>query len=124
MNLILTVLVLLAPVGLIYGWVCYFTPIPTEPTGWRSRATLLSLTLVSLAGLLWLFTMINPPDANWATGAGVGHQLAWVYARARFGLAGLLLAFLISLFGRPRLILPITVACVGAGVFWIVSTMP
>lgn len=124
MNLVVTIIVLLAPVGLIYGWICYFTPADEESRGWRSRATLLSLVLVSLAGLLWPMTMIYLPGADWRTGASVGHQIAWEYARARVALYSSLAALVMCLFGRPRLILPIAVACIGTGLFWLSSTMP
>lgn len=123
MNLIATIVVLSAPVMLIYGWVCDFTPASEESVGWRGRATLLSLVLVSLAVLLWLLMELLMPGADWRTGAGVGHQVAWV-ARARVALYALLVALVLGLFGRPRLILPIAVACIGTGLFWLVSTMP
>jgi len=123
-NLVATIVVLLAPVGLIYGWVRYFTPASGEPAGWRGRTALLSLTLVSLAGALWLVTMLHMPGADWRSGAGVGDQIVWVYARARVALYALLTALVLCLFGRPRLILPIAVACVGTGLFWVFSTMP
>jgi len=123
-NIIGILIVLLTPVALIYAWVCYFTPAGKEPTGWRSRATFLSLASVSLAALLWLQMMPRLPGADWRTGAGVGHQVAWMYARTRAAFGVLLLAFVLSLFGRQGLILPIAVACVGTAVFWLASTMP
>jgi len=123
-NMIGILLVLLTPVALIYAWVCYFTPADKEPRGWRSRATFLSLALASLAGVLWLEMMTWLPGADWRTGAGVGHQVAWEYARTRAALGVLLLAFVLNLFGRPRLILPIALACIGAAAFWLFSTMP
>jgi hypothetical protein len=123
-NAVATILVLLAPVALIYGWACFLTPKSGEPAGWRSRATLLSLTLVSLAVLLWFVTMLHMPGADWRTGAGVGHQVAWVYTRARAASYALLAALVVCFIGRPRLILPIAVACVGTAMFWLFSTMP
>jgi hypothetical protein len=123
-NFIATIVVLSAPVMLIYGWICYFTPRSQEPVGWRGRATLLSLVLVSLAASLWLLMELRMPGADWRTGTGVGHQVAWVYAHARVALYALLVALVLSLFGRPRLILPIVVACIGTGLFWLFSTMP
>ncbi len=124
MNTVATILILLSPAGLIYGWVSYFTPASEEPTGWRGRVTLLSLVLVSLAAMLWLVTMLYMPGADWRRGAGVAHQIGWEYARARVALYGLLVALVFCLFGRPRLILPIAVACIGTGLFWLFSTMP
>jgi hypothetical protein len=123
-TVVATILVLLAPVALIYGWVCYFTPPGDEPPSWRRRATLLSLVLVSLAILLWPVIMALKPGADWGTGTGVGYQVAWVYARTRTALCILLIALLLGLFGRPRLIFPIVLACTGTGLFWLFSTMP
>jgi hypothetical protein len=123
-NMIGVLLVLLTPIALIYAWVCYFTPADKEPRGWRSRATLFSLALASLAAVLWLEMMIRLPGADWRTGAGVVHQVAWEYARTRAAFGVLLLAFVLSLFGRPRLILPVALACIGTAAFWLFSTMP
>ena len=120
MNDVGPIFVLLAPVGLIYSWVFYLTRMRGEPAGWRSRATLLSLVLVSLAVLLWPAMMVLVPGADWRIGKGVGHEVQW--ARFAFGLS--LMALVLGLFGRPRLILPITLACIGTGVFWIMSTLP
>jgi hypothetical protein len=123
-NVVATILVLLAPVALIYGWVCYFTPRSGEPVGWRGRATLLALMMVSAAVLLWWVTMLKMPAADWKSGAGVAHQIAWEYARVRVAFYALLAALVVCLMGRPRLILPIIVACVGTGLFWLSTTMP
>jgi hypothetical protein len=123
-NMIGIVLVLLTPVALIYAWVCYFTPADKEPRGWRSRATLLALASVSLAAVLWLEMMARLPEADWRTGTGVGLQVAWEYARTRAAFGVLLLAFVLNLFGRPRLILPIALVCIGTAAFWLFSTMP
>lgn len=68
--------------------------------------------------------MLFKPGADWSSGAGVGHQVAWVYARARAALYALLAALVICFIGRLRLILPIAVACIGTGMFWLFSTMP
>ena len=123
-DTILILLILIGPIALIYAWVCYFAPKSKEPTGWRSRATLVSLVLISLAVLSWLVMVLHIPAADWGTGAGVGHQVAWVYERARVALCSLAGAIVLSLFGRPRLVLPIVIACIGSGLFWLVSTMP
>lgn len=111
MNVVSTILVLLAPLALIYGWVCVFTPRGGGPVGWRGRAT------------LWV-TMLKMPGAEWGNGAGVAHQIAWEYARARAAFYALLAALVVCLIGQPRLILPIAVACVGAGMFWLFTTVP
>ena len=124
MNFVATILVLLAPVALVYGWVCFFNPRSGEAAGWRGTATLLALSLVSLVVLLWFATWLLMPSADWGTGEGVGHQVVWVYARARVALYALLAALVVGCIGRPRLILPIAVGCIGTAMFWLFSTMP
>jgi hypothetical protein len=80
-NLVATFIIPLAPAALIYGWVFYLRRMRREPTtGWRNRATLLSLTLVSLAVLLWPIMAALTPTADWGSGLGVGHQVQWVEA--------------------------------------------
>lgn len=122
MTLVATILVLLAPVALIYGWVCYFTPASQEPTGWRSKATFLSLALVSLVVLLWLEMMVRMPGADWRNGAEVAHQVRWVGVRLRMAFDGLVAAFILGCVGRPRLIARVVVACVGTAILWVGST--
>ena len=69
------VVVLLAPVGLIYSWHFYLTQMNRESAGWRNRVTLLSLALVSLVTLLWPVMFMLMPRADWGSGLGVGHQV-------------------------------------------------
>ncbi len=114
------VLILLAPVGLAYSWFFYLTRMKKEPTGWRKGVTLLSLALVSLMALLWLVMVALAPRA----GGGVGVSQDWIESWHRPVFRTLLAALVLGLFGRPRLILPIAVACIGTAVFWMVSTMP
>jgi hypothetical protein len=121
-TLVATILVLLAPVALIYGWVCYFTPASQEPTGWRSGATFLSLALVSLVVLLWLEMMVRMPGADWRNGAEVAHQVQWVGVRLGAAFDGLTAAFILGCVGRPRLIAHVTLACVGTAILWVGST--
>jgi hypothetical protein len=117
-NTIAIFLVLLAPVGLVYSWWFYLSRMKKEQAGWRKRVTLLALALVSLVVLLW------PVMVALAPRVGVGHQLEWIESWHRPVFRTLLVALVLGLFGRRRLILPIAVACVGTAVFWLVSTMP
>jgi len=118
------VIVLLGLVGLIYSWYFYFAKIRKEPVGWRNRVSLLSLVLVSLGGLLWPVTMILAPKADWTSYVGVARQVQFVESLEKIGVRTLLFAFVLCFFGRPRLIAPIAVACVGTALFWLFTTMP
>jgi len=122
-NIIVTVLVILAPVGFAYSWYFYLKRMSWTSSGWRGRVTLGSLVLLSFAILLWPITRITMPAGDWSTYAGVREQVHWVDAGERVASRILLASLALSLFGRPRLILPIVVACVGSGLFWIFSDM-
>jgi hypothetical protein len=117
------IVVLLAPVGLMYSWHFYLTRMRRD-AGWRNRVTLLSLALVSLVALLWPIMGMLMPRADWGSGLGVDHQVQWIESWHRPILRTLLVAFVLCFFGRPRLIAPIAIACVGTALFWISSTMP
>jgi len=123
-NDIATIIVLLAPIGLIYGWYFYWARIWREPGHWRNRITLLSLILASFAVLLWPVTMKFAPTADWTTYAGVANQVGFVESWEKVAVRTLLGAFLLCFFGRPRLIAPIAVACFGTALFWMFTTMP
>jgi hypothetical protein len=117
-------IVLLAPVGLIYGWYFYFTKIRPEPATWRNRISVLSLTLASLGALLWPITMVFAPKADWQSYVGAAQQVHFVESWEKVAVRILLVAFVLCLFGRPRLIAPVAVACFGTTLFWFFSTMP
>jgi hypothetical protein len=124
-NLVATILILLAPVALIYGWVFYSTRMKAEPRSLRKWATFISLILVSLVIVLWPVSMVVlVPKADWLSGAGVGHQVRWMETWETIAFRALVVALVLGLFGRPRLILPIAVACVGTALLWLFSTIP
>ena len=123
-NEIWGIIILLAPVGLVYSWHFYWTQMGKAPSRWRDRVTLISLTLVSVVALLWPVMMALTPRADWRSGIGVTHQVEWVESWHTPILRTLLGALMLALIGRPRLIGPIAVACIGTAMFWISSTMP
>jgi hypothetical protein len=116
-------LILLAPVGLLYGWFFYWTRMRHEPRSWRDRVSVVALGLASLAILLWPVMAMLAARTDWGGSAGVD-QVEWVEAWHRPIFRTLLAAFVLCFFGRPRLILPIAVGCIGAAMFWLFSTMP
>ena len=122
-NVVATILVLLAPMALIYGWVCFFTPVGEEPFGWRKGATLVSLVLASVVIVLWPVLMVSMPGADWRSGVGAAHQFQWVSFWVRTVFRTLLAALVLGLIGRPRLIFPIMVGCLGTGLLWMIGTV-
>jgi hypothetical protein len=123
-NLFATMLILLAPAGLAYGWFFYSTRMKADPWNWCKRLTLLSLVLVSLVIVLWPVSRVLMPRGDWASGAGIGRQVRWVESWDKGAIRVLAVTLVLSLFGRPRLILPIAVACIGTALFWWFSTIP
>lgn len=123
-NAVGTALVLLAPVGLIYSWWFYGTQMSWKSSGWRGRLSLVSLVIVSLAVVMWPIMEFFTPRADLAGGVGMARQVHWVFGWGRVALWSLLAALVLGLLGRPRLILPLVVACIGMGLFWVFTTMP
>jgi len=123
-NAIATVIIVLAPVGLIYGWYVYVTNIRKEHSNWRKRFSLMSLVLVSLSVLLWPLMITLVPKADWTANVGVAKQVEFVYSFARFGLGLLFFGFVLCFFGRRRLIALMVVSCVGIALFWLSTTIP
>ena len=123
-NAIVTVIVLLAPAGLAYGWYFYFVTMSKEPSGWRKWGTVVDLGLVSVATLMWPVARVTAPEVNWQTWVGAGTYLHWVDTWERTALRILLATLGLSLFVRPRLIVPMVVASVGTGLFWILTNIP
>jgi len=118
------IIALLGSVGLIYGWHFYLTRIRQEPAGWRNRISLSSLVLASTGALLWPITRMVAPKADWSSYVGVAQQLHFVESWGKIAVRILLVAFVLCFFGRPRLIVPIAVACIGTTLFWAFSNMP
>jgi len=129
MNSLSTIAIILAPVGLVYSWVFYLTRMRKEPVRWRNRASLSSLGVVSLVCALWPLMIALLPKAG-AVGnltdyqTQIDFETRWVEAWHPPILRVLGLALVLGLIGRPRLIAPLTIACIGTAMFWIVSVLP
>lgn len=123
-NGIATLLILMAPVALFYSWFFNWKRMRVEPISWRGRSSLAALTFVSVVVLSWPVRGLLMPRADWSSGVGVGHQVRWAETWERAALCILLGAFVLGLAGRPRLIVPIVLACIGTALFWIFTTMP
>jgi len=129
MNGLSTIAILLAPAGLLYSWFFYFTRMRKEPAGWRNRASLLSLCVVSCVCALWPVMIALMPKADSVNGLGdyqtqIDFQTRWLEGWHPPVLRVLGVALVIAMIGRPRLIGPLVVACIGTALFWIVSVSP
>ena len=123
-NAIATVIVLLAPVGLAYAWYFYLVTMSKELWGWRKWVTVVDLGLASVAIVMWPVARVTAPEVNWQTWAGAGAYMHWVDSWERVALRISLAALALSLFARPRLVVPMVMASVGTGLFWIFSNIP
>ena len=106
------------------GGITFFVRMSKELLAWRKVVTVVALALVSVAMVMWPIARATAPAVNWQTWAGAGAYMHWVAAWGRVALVILLVSFALSFFGRPQLIVPIVVACVGTGLFWIFSNIP
>jgi hypothetical protein len=109
-------LFLLAPCILLWGWIQYIK-LPSH-SGWRSRASLVGLCapLLSLAvwGLIGVFASIHSLNVSSAT----------IERMITVGIWTPILGMLISLAGRPRLILATVPACIAVVFFWVGMVVP
>jgi hypothetical protein len=85
---------------------------------WRSRASLVGLSSPVLSAGLWVVALAVARAKDWHT---------TVPAMQHFIVVGILIpiaGMLVGLFGRPRLILSIVPASLGAVLFWFGTTLP
>lgn len=84
--------------------------------------SLVSVALVSLTVLAWPVMLVRV----WyvASSQGFEDQVDLIEAWHRPVFTILFGAMVLSFFGRPRLIVPIVVACLGVTLFWLYSTAP
>jgi hypothetical protein len=101
--------------GLFYAWLYYLRSLRKEAFPIRNRCTLISLVLVLLALILWPISLIFAPKDFLSA---VHYGDVWV----NFVIMPICVAAaVISLIGRPRVIIPILIACLGTVLFWAVS---
>lgn len=123
-NAVMVVVILLAPVGLIYGWFFALSRMETESPSWRNRISIAALSLISLVAFLWPFMRALAPRVDWSTGGGEHDLALWIASWNKLALRMLLAALVLGLMGRPRLIIPILFASVGMAFFWVMSYVP
>lgn len=117
--LVMNLFMILAPFAWGTGWWFGLKAITQDPNSWRNRASIFSLGIVTAAGLLWL------PAAFYAAHSGrTSEHLRTIDLWSGVAILICAVALILSLFGRPRLILPIAVAALGTSCFWIGTTIP
>lgn len=105
------ILLLSSPFILIWGWVHYIK-LPNR-AGWRNHASLFGLLSPILSVAVWsLMALALPGTALYVSSAQADHFMMVGMGIPAIGL-------IIGLVGRPRLILAIVPACIGALLFWI-----
>jgi hypothetical protein len=112
------------PVSIAYSWFFYFKKMHWAEQTWRSHVTFVALILISLVVLAWPVMIFALPKADWGAGSGVDHQMAYIESWHHVVFRTCAGTLILSLFGRPRLILPLVVACFGTAFFWLMSTTP
>ena len=108
----------------IYAWFYLLKRSTETPVAWRERISLAAMIVASIALCLRFVMPAFLPSADWGTGVGVAAQVhsaaVWTKVGARSATVGLLL----GLIGRPRLIVPISIASLSIVLFWVESTVP
>jgi len=80
--------------------------------------SLFALAIVTITGLLWL-----PAGFHAARNPGTGnYRTIDEWTAAAIVVCGS--ALILSLLGRPKLIIPIALTCFGTAAFWIGTTIP
>ena len=116
--LLMNTFVILTPFAWAAAWVFALRAILKEPKSWRNRVSLGSLALLTLLGLLWLPVAVYSSRTGSPTGAGFAARMKNVQDWSGVAARGCAVPLVLSFFGRPRLIAPIVIACIGTALFW------
>ena len=109
--------------GFGYSWYFLYTSYRQGRLRWREWVSPVALGLASLAAASWFGMAALMPSVNWATGSGVERQINFANKWAAVVMVACSVAFVLGLVGRPRLVVPIALACLGTATFFILSTM-
>jgi hypothetical protein len=116
--LLLDTFIVLTPFA--WGTACWFAlkAIALDRKNWRNKVSVTALGITTLAGLLSL-----PAGFYSAHSPGTGKfRTIDEWTAVAVVMCGL--ALVLSLLGRPKLIIPIALACMGTASFWIGTTIP
>lgn len=116
---VLVVLALASPFILLWGWVKYLNL--QNRSDWRSRASLVGLSAPIISGVFWVITLLLAWRVGWpASTSNVPIRHLTMIGSICVPALGIL----IGLAGRPRLILAIVPASIGAVLFWVTTSTP
>jgi len=104
------------PLGFFYGWRMYRNE-SSKGVSPRLRASLMGLLAATVSVGLWVMTVLLARAMGWRT---TDPGVSWLIGT---GELLPLLGLFIALFGRPRLILPIVLTCIGTSLFWYGTTV-
>ena len=116
--LLMNTFVILTPFAWAAAWVFALRAILKEPKSWRNRVSIGSLGLLTTIGLLWLPVAVYSSGTESLAGAEFAAHLKNVQDWSRLAGRGCAVPLVVSLFGRPRLIAPVAIACIGTALFW------
>jgi hypothetical protein len=113
------VLGLASPFTLLWGWMKYLNI--QNRSDWRSRASFVGLFTPIISGVFWVITVL----LAWRVGRPASASNVPIrHLTMVGGICIPVLGMLIGLAGRPRLILAIVPASIGAVLFWVATTTP
>ena len=115
---LLNTLIILAPFAWVASWWFGLKALVQDRKNWRIRLSVAALGLTTIVGLLWLpagFYAAHHPEM------GKDRTLDAFTAIAVLACG---VALILSLFGKPRLIIPIVITCLGTASFWFGTTIP
>jgi hypothetical protein len=101
----------------VYSWFFLLKMSADKSFRWRDRVSLLALVIASGTVLL-RFVM----PAFW--GPDFGEQVRVAGAWTKLSVRMCAVALVLGLAGRPRLIVPLVVACLATTGLWVMSTIP
>ncbi len=113
---IISILVLASPLILLWGWVRHFR-FPTR-SDWRSRASLIGLAAPVLSIAVWVLVLLVAWARGWHTSTPAVHHAITL------GVWIPIVGMLLSLAGRPILLVAIVPSSIGTVLFWYSTTLP
>jgi hypothetical protein len=116
-DLVAVAILLAGAAGFVYSWFRLLRSYTEKSLRSRDWLSFAAIVLVSAVVILW-FVM----QATSRHDFGDQVRFADRCAKVSIGICGV--AMLAGFLGRPRLVVPVTLACFGVAVFWILSTIP